>query len=88
MRRRALLLLAASSACKRAAFSCLDTTGLGAGDMQARALVAYTDLATDPKKTCDHCQQWIAPKSEGCGACKVIKGPVHPSGSCKLFSMR
>jgi len=68
------------------ALSCADTTGLSPGDVQIRATLAYTDISTEPGKTCAKCQQFVAPPTEGsCGTCKVLKGPINPSGNCKSF---
>jgi hypothetical protein len=70
-------------------FSCMDTTGLppDAVALRTSPAVAYTDAAIDPAKTCTRCQQFIAPPSgAGCGSCKVLKGPVHPNGGCRLFA--
>jgi hypothetical protein len=68
--------------------SCIDTSGLAPGDAQFRSspAVAYLDMAADPAKTCDRCQQFIPPPTaNACGTCKVVKGSVHPKGGCKLF---
>ena len=88
MQRRSLLLLALASACKRASFTCSDTSGLSADEIRTRATVGYTDLSSDPSRTCGHCQQFIESKSGGCGTCKLLKGPVHPDGTCKTFSLK
>ena len=67
--------------------TCASSSGLSSKDAAARERVEYSDHATDPNKTCDACSQWIAPRDAGsCGACKVVAGPVHPKGGCKVFA--
>ena len=78
---------AAVAACnKPAALSCVDTTGLSPTDAQIRTALAYVDTSADPAKVCSRCQQFIPPPAAGsCGTCKVVKGPINPSGNCKSF---
>jgi hypothetical protein len=67
---------------------CTDTSGLAPADLELRMAptVAYSEPAADPAKPCDRCQQFIAPPApNACGTCKVVKGPIHPKGGCKLF---
>lgn len=67
--------------------SCLDVTGLSPEDVRARQdVAAYTEAAPDPTKKCSACAQWIAAAPDACGGCKVVKGPINPEGSCKLFA--
>ncbi len=74
---------------KEPSFACLDTTGLTPDEVQARTTLAYVDTATEPGRNCVACQQYVAPPSgSGCGTCKVLKGPVHPQGGCKVFSAK
>jgi hypothetical protein len=74
--------------CKRqpAVLVCTDTTGLSPTDYNVRVALAYVDVSTTPGKTCSVCQQFlpgVVPNS--CGACKVVKGPINPTGNCKSF---
>lgn len=75
-----------------AAASCTDTAGLGADEAQARVAMEYVDRAASPTKACASCQQWLATgpagAPAGCGGCRVLKGPIHPAGTCKLFALR
>lgn len=81
----ALTLLGAAG-CNKEPSSCNDVSGLSADDAKVRTTLEYVDRAPDPSKTCEKCQQWIAPAESGsCGGCKVLKGPVHPKGHCKVF---
>jgi hypothetical protein len=78
--------------CKRTAglpTSCEDVTGLSDEERAARSALAYADGATKPDKACRSCQQWVAPHGDGaCGGCKLLKGPIHPEGTCKAFAAR
>jgi hypothetical protein len=76
---------------KRAALSCTDTGGLAPDALALRTspAVAYVDRATEPGKSCAQCQQFVpAPSADVCGTCKVLKGPINPNGSCKLFVVK
>jgi hypothetical protein len=66
--------------------SCMDVSSLSPDDKAARGALSYLDKSTDPAKECTKCQQWVAPASiDQCGTCKVVKGPIHPNGTCKSF---
>lgn len=66
--------------------SCTDVTGLGTDDINQRNNVAaYVDLAPDPAKKCALCAHFVPGPPNACGGCKVVKGPIHPDGTCKLF---
>lgn len=92
--RRRLILIGASTAaalgavgCKKGPpSSCTDVSGLSPADVELRKTLEYVDRSPLAEKTCEKCQQWVAPASEDqCGGCKVMKGPVHPLGYCKVF---
>jgi hypothetical protein len=72
--------------CGKGRFTCGDVSGLSEAEKTVRNTMAYTDHVADAKKRCDRCVQWIAAEQDGCGKCKVIAGPVHPEGTCKLFA--
>lgn len=91
--RRRLFLIAGSAfitlqACKRSEpASCIHVMGLNAADTELRKTLQYVDRTPIPSEPCNHCVQWIAPDdSSKCGGCKIMKGPVHPRGYCKLFA--
>jgi hypothetical protein len=67
--------------------SCTDVTGLSPEELTVRnTTAAYVDTAPDMAKTCDACAQWMpAPTANACGGCKIVKGPIHPKGYCKLW---
>jgi len=78
--------------CRRktvAPFACTESHGLSPDDAQARKTLGYAEPATDAARTCAACQQFVpAPDGETCGACKVLKGPIHPHGTCKVFAVK
>jgi hypothetical protein len=85
----ALGLAIAGAACGKSqphALVCGDTTGLSDTDIQVRTVLNYQDKSTDPNRECDKCLQFLPPDHPGCGACKVVKGPINPRGSCKSFA--
>ena len=66
--------------------NCTDTGGLSADDLKVRNETAqYQDQTSDASKHCSICSLYVAPTQEGCGSCKVVKGPINPNGYCKLF---
>ena len=72
--------------CARAP-KCDDISGLSPEDAKVRTeAAAYTEVSMDPTKHCKDCAQYVGPPSGGCGTCKVVKGPINPGGSCKLFA--
>ena len=84
--------IAGSAACKKdppKPFACTDTSGLTEEEKRARATLIYVDRSPDATKTCATCQQFVpSPIAGRCGTCKVLKGPVHPDGTCKVFSAK
>lgn len=48
-------------------------------------MAAYSDTSADPAKKCAQCIQFVAGAPDACGSCKVVKGPINPEGTCKLF---
>jgi hypothetical protein len=95
MKRRELLKVLAAAllvpGCKKAhaSFACTDTSGLSFDETNVRTTLAYSDSSADAKRTCAQCVQWVEAKGEAtCGGCKVLKGPVHPDGTCKSFAAK
>lgn len=92
--RRALLsrsgyaLVAGLIGCKPREFSCSDALKLPEADQKARQAIAYVDRAADTARQCDACQHWQAAPPDACGACAVVRGPIHPLGTCRLFAKR
>jgi hypothetical protein len=94
MNRRHLLLAVVSSALsaacsKKVPASCMEAPGLSRDEAQIRANLGYSDSSPSPDKTCLSCRQYNPPREEGsCGTCAVMKGPIHPNGTCKVYGAR
>ena len=71
-------------ACKRSA-TC-PPSQLSPEDVKLRETMHYTDHALDPQRLCNACQQYLPNSDADCGGCKLMKGFVHPAGSCAAFS--
>ena len=58
---------------------------VGAALAQSKATkqaMKYQDQPKDGQR-CDQCMQFIAPAKKGAqGGCKVVEGPISPSGWC------
>ncbi|HTQ02428.1 MAG TPA: hypothetical protein VMI54_01185, partial [Polyangiaceae bacterium] len=80
-----LPLVAALGACSKT-LRCEDTSSLTPDDAKLRSeIAAYTDVSQDPNKHCSGCMQFNPGGQDACGTCKVVKGPINPNGSCKLW---
>lgn len=73
-----------ASSCKRS--ETCPTSQLSPEDAKLRETMHYTDHGLDPQKLCNGCQQYLANTDQDCGGCKLMKGFVHPAGSCAVFS--
>ncbi len=87
---RNLVVLAAGSAligCTKESkpLSCVDTSGLSSDEAAMRKTLEYVDQTPTPPKQCDGCQLFKPAAPESCGACTVLKGPIHPKGYCKSW---
>lgn len=72
---------------KSKTLSCNDTAGMPEADVAPRTNFAYVEPTPDTTKACSACQQFVAPSTEGqCGGCKIIKGPISPNGTCKVWT--
>lgn len=76
---------AAAACSKKAQFSCLEASSLTQADKEMRQRVGYVDTAPTPDRECSRCIQFIE-ADQGCGTCKILKGPVHPNGTCRSFA--
>jgi hypothetical protein len=85
-------LILTETACGRtqpAPLSCTDTSSLSPAEVTLRTTLGYSDHSTEPARQCRACLQFVAPPTEGqCGTCKIVKGPINPSGNCKSFVAR
>jgi hypothetical protein len=71
----------------KSSFVCTDVATLSKDDQQSRTQSQYVDRTTEAGKNCESCQQYIA-GGDGCGTCKLLKGPVHPWGYCKVYAQK
>jgi hypothetical protein len=72
-------------ACSRAP-KCDDTRGLSPDDAKIRSQVAgYVEQSPDVTAYCSASAQYVPAAKDACGGCKVVKGPINPKGTCKLF---
>jgi hypothetical protein len=66
---------------------CEDTHAPTPEDAKMRVALGYTDASTHPGKACAACVQYLRPKlAFACGHCKLLKGPVRPTGYCNAWS--
>jgi hypothetical protein len=76
------------TACSREP-KCTDVSGLSPDDAKLRTeIAAYEERSPDAAKLCKDCAQYVAGPKDACGMCKVVKGPINPVGTCKLFVKR
>jgi hypothetical protein len=63
---------------------CADVSGLTEMELKMRKeTLKYVAATPDPEKRCDNCKFWVPAETGGaCGACQLIKGPIHPNGYC------
>jgi hypothetical protein len=84
-----LTLLAAAACSKKEPDACTDVSGLTPAEAGVRTTLEYQDHSPFPDKLCDGCIQYIpAPAVDQCGGCKVMKGPIHPKGHCKVWAKK
>jgi hypothetical protein len=87
-------LVAATEACDKNPFSgfsslsCLDASALTPSELQIRNSLAYSDVSADPEKACVKCLHFLPGPEGSCGTCRMIRGPIHPKGTCKSFVQR
>lgn len=59
-----------------------------AEEQAQRTALKYVDHTSDENKECGKCQQFIPDPDDGCGSCKLLKGPIHPAGTCIAFAAK
>jgi hypothetical protein len=82
----ALLGASAVCACKRSETCPPDV--LAPEDVKLRQTLHYTDHSLNAEKLCNGCQQYLPNIDADCGACKLLKGPIHPAGYCVAFAVK
>ncbi|MCB1182564.1 hypothetical protein KDM41_03955 [bacterium] len=70
-------------AARAVADPCNDPASLSEEAKTTRATFKYEIRSADPAKLCQSCNFWQPPADGGpCGTCTLVKGPIHPLGSC------
>lgn len=73
----------AISAARAVADPCNDLSTLTKDQLVTRETFKYETKASDATKLCQSCNFWQpSTKGEPCGTCTLVKGPIHPLGSC------
>ena len=75
-------------ACGGSSLTCTDTAGLSGDEMTARSTNGYVDKSPDAAKACSKCNFFQGKGENACGGCMVLKGPINPAGSCKLWVLK
>jgi hypothetical protein len=70
------------------AFTCDDTSRLTPAERAMRTSQEYTDQSTQPDHRCSNCRYFTPAPPGACGACQVMRGPIHPDGFCNLWTAR
>ena len=65
----------------RASESCVDPAS-----ESLRESLHYQAAAPDPKKSCSKCGFFTPADPPKCGDCKIMSGPVDPTGHCDSWS--
>ncbi|NOY90798.1 MAG: hypothetical protein GXP55_06260 [Deltaproteobacteria bacterium] len=52
---------------------------------QTRQTVHYVDRAPAGAGRCADCRFWLGAEPGACGRCHLVRGPIHPAGSCDIF---
>ena len=73
-------------ACKEEQLKCDNVGGLAPADIEARKNLQYKERADTPEQACKKCSQYLPAEGSGCATCRVVRGPIHPDGWCKVFT--
>jgi hypothetical protein len=72
--------------CKKAPLVCDGLPGIAPADVQLRATLDYKDTSPALDRLCLDCTLYVvAPTEDACGGCKVVRGPINPKGTCRVF---
>ena len=77
----------AAMACSKKALECAGDMDLPASARNARKSAEYLEHATDPKRACRRCRYWQDEGKDQCGGCTLLRGAIHPDGTCRLFAV-
>jgi High potential iron-sulfur protein len=67
--------------------ACIDPDDLTGGQLSMRKDAGYQDTYPDDKKTCRQCEFYKS-RSDDCGDCRAIGGPVSGGGHCNEWMER
>ena len=77
----------AIDAAQAAADPCNDLSGPTEAELATRTTFKYEKRSSDPEKLCKTCNFWQPSKDDAlCGTCTLVKGPIHPLGSCMSWA--
>ena len=69
--------------------SCQDVSALSDAEKTGRTALQYVDKSPHADKFCSACNFWQPPGDPAqCGACQLVKGPIHPKGFCTAFAAK
>jgi hypothetical protein len=72
--------------CKKAPLVCDGLPGIAPADVQLRTTLDYKDTTLALDRLCVDCTLFVAaPTEDACGGCKVVRGPINPKGTCRVF---
>jgi hypothetical protein len=72
--------------CKKAPLVCDGLPGIAPADVQLRTTLDYKDTSPALDRLCVDCTLYVAaPTEDACGGCKVVRGPINPKGTCRVF---
>jgi hypothetical protein len=80
------LYLMASGCQRRDMLVCSDSTRLTDAENSLRASLHYTEESPQSDKVCALCAFFERATGQGCGNCKLLRGPVNPRGHCDSWS--
>ena len=74
---------------KNKAAVCVDLSALSSAERKRRKLDNYTEMSSDPGKTCSGCTFFIrGAESAACGQCQMFNGPANSHGRCDDWTAR
>lgn len=82
----AALPLGACGGSEAPSFRCDVTGHLTPVELATRTSQQYTDQTSHPDHRCSNCRYYTPAPSGECGACQLVRGPIHPEGFCNLWT--
>lgn len=73
----------AIQAARAIANPCEDLSALSSAAIATREEFDYESRSADGTELCRTCSYWRpSPRGDFCGTCTLMKGPIHPLGTC------